>query len=282
MAGDPMNNVNLMTLALDTSNRLLPELRQKNMQKNAFDKSYPTMLDTPSITQVLDRNQPVPFQTTLIGDCQDGLPFLMDLNQPENGPVLVTGDPETGKTRQLQVMVETALRLYTPRQVQVAVITRWPGDWEDILLGSSRRKFCHAITNLFDRKFMELVMDLTGLAEDRRNGRRRGAQVLLVIDELTGINDLDYEVQVNLRWLLEYGPQSGIWPLVSLEASKTQDMLYWVDVFRTRLLGHMDSITLANDLAIYPGNRCTQLIPSLEFIAWMGSDWITYHLPVLK
>jgi hypothetical protein len=281
MAGLTMNSTNLMTLAVDTYNRLLPELRQKNMQKKVFEKHASAILDAPAIAQVLDQNQPFPYQTVLIGDCQDGLPFLLDLNQPENGPVLVTGDAETGKTRQLQVMVESALRLYNPRQVQVAVITRWPGDWEDILIGTARRKFCQTLTNLYDRQFTDLVMELTGLAEDRRNGRRRGAQVLLVIDDLVGINDLDYEVQVNLHWLFEYGPQSGIWPLVSLEASRTQDMLYWIDVFRTRLLGRIDSITLAGDLAIYPGNRCTQLVPSLEFTAWMGSDWITYNLPVL-
>ena len=276
-----MNGTNLFSLALETYNRLLPELREKiktEVQPQWMSRSN---INLALLSDVLERYQPLPFQTILIGDCQDGLPFLLDLNQPANGSLLVTGDPACGKTRQLQVMVESALQLYTPRQVQVAAITSRKADWESILETQERLRYCHALTPWYDREVTDLVMNLASLAEDRRNGRRRGAQVLLVIDDLSKIMDMDYEVQVNLHWLIESGPQSGIWPLVSLEASQSQEMKYWVDAFRTRLLGHIDSPTLSNDLAIYEGNRCSQLSPSTEFTVWMGNEWIIYDLPVL-
>jgi hypothetical protein len=277
-----MSNVNFYNLALETYNRLLPEINLKKAQQTKKVKSRQAIFDAPALLQVLQQSQPLPDKTIVIGWCPDGLPFLFDLNQPDNGSVLVTGDPEAGSTRQLQVMVESAVRLYSPRQVQVAVISAWHADWEAILTGIDRSKYCRSITNWYDRETFDLIADLVSLAEDRRNGRRCGAQVLLVIDGLNGIQDLDYTLQVNLHWLLEYGPQSGIWPVVSLDAGLSQDMKYWVDAFRTRLLGHINSQTLAQDLAIYDGNRCPQLVSSLEFTAWIGSEWITYLLPELN
>jgi len=276
-----MSEMNLLNLAVDTYNRLLPELRQKLNQERQTTWTRATALGTPRLSQMLEQIQPVPFQTIIIGDCQDGLPFLFDLTQPENGAVLVTGDANCGKTYQLQVMVESALRLYSPHQVQTAVITEHPEDWKAILASPSRSKYCHGIHSWHDRQTTNLVLELVSLAEDRRNGRRRGAQVLLVIDDLPGVLDWDYEVQVNLHWLLQYGPQSGVWPLVSIGASQAQEMHYWVDVFRTRLLGRIDSMTLANDLGLFEGNRCAQLNAPHEFIVWIGSDWITYDLPAL-
>ena len=275
-----MNGTDLYNLAFKTYTRLLPELREKlRPDVQEMDGPY---LNLPLLGDVLERYQPLPSQTLLIGDCDDGLPVLFDLNQPANGALLVTGDPACGKTRQLQVMVESAIRLNTPRQVQVASITSWKGDWEKILTSPDRLRYCHALVPWYDREVTNLIMELSSLAEDRRNGRRRGAQVLLVIVDLAKILDMDYEVQVNLHWLLEYGPQSGIWPIVSLEASQGQEMRYWVDAFRTRLLGHIDSPTLANDLAIYEGNRCAQLSSSTEFTVWMGNDWLIYSVPTLK
>jgi hypothetical protein len=266
---------------MNTYNRLLPELRLKHNFNQPSSWARNTALGTPSLVQLLEQIQPVPFQTILIGDCQDGLPFLFDLNQPENGPVLVTGDANCGKTYQLQVITESALQLYSPHQVQVAVISDHSGDWKAILSSAQRAKYCHGITTWHDRKSTNLVMDLSNLAEDRRNGRRRGSQVILIIDDLPGVMDWDYEAQVNLHWLLQYGPQSGIWPFVSVDASQAQEMHYWVDLFRTRLLGHIDSITLANDLAIYESNRCSQLNAPQEFTVYMGSDWVNFNLPVL-
>ena len=275
-----MNGTNLFNLAFETYTRLLPELREKLRFENPSGEMRE--LNLPQLSDILDRYFPLPYQTILVGGCQDGLPFLLDLAQPENGALLVTGDPACGKTRQLQVMVESAIQLYTPRQVQVAAITSWVGDWEGLFAGTDRSRYCQAITTWYDRDSTELLLNLTSLAEDRRYGRRRGAQVLLVIDDLSKIVNLDYEVQVSLHWLLEYGPQSGIWPIVGLEASQSQEMKYWVDTFRTRLLGHIDSPTLANDLAIFEGNRCAQLTASKEFTVWMGNDWIIYNVPVLE
>jgi hypothetical protein len=276
-----MNGTNLFNLALETYNRILPELREKIKPDNQSQALKRSGFNLPMVSDVLDHYRPLPFQTILIGDCKDGLPFLFDLNQPANGALLVTGDPACGKTRQLQVMVESALQLYTPRQLQVATIASWKEDWERILETPDRLRYCHSLTPWYDRDVSELILNLASLADDRRNGRRRGAQVLLVIDDLSKITEIDYEAQVNLHWLIESGPQSGIWPLVSLEANQSQEMKYWVDVFRTRLLGHIDSPTLANDLSIYEGNRCAQLSPSAEFTVWMGNDWIIYNLPVL-
>jgi len=86
---------------------------------------------TPTLEELIDGIQPVPPQTCVVGLCEDRIPFLLDLSQPETGSLLVTGDPACGKTAQLQLLVESVMQLNSPNEVKVGVLSRHPEDWTD-------------------------------------------------------------------------------------------------------------------------------------------------------
>lgn len=224
--------------------------------------------------------QACPFPTLLLGECADGLPFLVELRDPEMGAALICCEKGTGKTHQLQVMAESATRLNAPSDVQIGILTFKPDEWHNWERSSQHRKYLQGIYAWYDPWAEGLIQTLVDLAEARREGGRIGADVLFIVDDLNFIEELSYEAQVNLHWLLEYGSQSQIWVAGAINAHLAADFRYWVDPFRTRIIGRVIRAENAGILGLDPGIRSDAVEPG-SFRVWAGDEWRTYRLPLL-
>ncbi len=278
-----MADTSLMALALEAYQHLLPELKQKANTKASSGEAEPwnmtPLMRLPTVGQVLYSIKPVPYQSILIGACEDGLPFLLDLAQPASGPVLVTGDARCGKTRQLKVMVESALRLASPREIQIGVVTAHPEEWADLFDPYQGVKHSLGIYPWNHDSLSSLINSLAGLVEDRFTGRRNGPMVLLIIEDLSQVETLETSDQMTFHWLLENGAQVGVWPVASALAGQATSLPYWVDVFRTRLFGRIASPEVARQLAIYPDLEAGQLMAGSEFCTRLDNAWMSYWVP---
>jgi hypothetical protein len=274
-----MVNTTLVALAIETYQRLIPELNQTQIQPDPW--SLAPLMQLLSVGQTLHSIESAPYKSVLIGTCEDGVPFLLDLTQPSAGPLLVTGDQSSGKTRQLKVMVESALRLATPREIQIGVISDRLDEWSDLFDPYNRIKHSLGLYTWSGETLPNLIHSMTALAEDRLNGRRMGTSVLLIVEDLSRIEVLDYSEQMAFHWLLQNGAQVGIWVVASLRAEQAAEMPFWVDVFRTRLFGKIALPSLAQQLAIYEGIETGHLIPGFEFCTRLGKKWLSYWVPEL-
>jgi hypothetical protein len=232
-----------------------------------------------SVGAVLRRLHPAPYASLLVGLRMDGKPCFLDLNRPSRGPVLVTGDPACGKTRQLQVMVDSAVRLSLSHEIQVVVVSSHPAEWDGLFTAPAQVRHLLSLYGWYDPAAGDILVLLAKLAEERRNGQRVGAAVLLVLDDLAGVQAMDFEGQASLHNLLLEGPQDGVWPLASLDAKQAAQVPFWVDPFHTRLVGRIASPRLAQELSVYPESPAVQLAPGVEFSFHSGQGWITYQLP---
>jgi hypothetical protein len=196
------------------------------------------------------------------------------------GSILVSCDKGCGKTHQLQVMVDSAVRLNPPSSLQFGVLTLKPGEWQSWQSEPQRMKHLQGIYAWYDPWAESFIQTLVDLAEARRDGRRLGADVLIILDDLNFIEELSYEAQVNLYWLLEYGAQSGVWPIAAVNAHQAANFQYWVDTFRTRVIGRVTSEAHTKILALRSNPAVTDLEPGM-FSVWAGADWFTYRLPLL-
>jgi hypothetical protein len=235
---------------------------------------------TPAVGSLLRTIQPVPPRSLLLGQCVDGRPFLVQLGDPEMGSILVSCDKGGGKTHQLQVMVDSAVRLNAPSSLQFGVLTLKPGEWQAWQSEPLRMKHLQGIYAWYDPWAENFIQTLVDLAEARRDGGRLGADVLLILDDLNFIEELSYEAQVNLYWLLEYGAHSGVWPIAGVNAHQASDFRYWVDTFRTRVIGRVTNKASAEILALRSHPASADLEPGM-FSAWAGTDWRNYRLPLL-
>lgn len=260
--------------------KILPGLRARTNSGKKQMKTRGQQASLTTVNSLLASLGPVPQNAVLLGRCQDGLPFLMALGDPELGAILIGCEQGFGKTHHLQVLVDSAIQSHSPRNLQVVILTLNPAEWTRFADRNLSSKYLQGMAAWYDPQAEQLIAHLTELAESRRDGQRRGPDVLLALDDLPALQDLSWEAQVNLRWLLEYGAQSGIWVVATVNAGEASDLRYWIDTFRTRIVGQVGDAVAAEILTQQTDTALADLAPG-EFSAWTGKDWIRYSLPLL-
>ncbi|MFA7408360.1 MAG: hypothetical protein WCY93_11150 [Anaerolineaceae bacterium] len=216
----------------------------------------------------------------LLGECADGLPFIIELGDPFMGAALIGCERSMGKTHHLQVLAESAVKLNPPSALQIGVITFKPGEWQFWERKPGNKKYLQGIFAWYDPWAEGLIKNLAELAETRYDGAKTGAQVVLILDDLGFVEELSYEAQVNLRWLLEYGAQAGVFVVASINADQADRFRFWVEPFRTRIVGRITDEFAAETLTLRKNSAVDALEPGM-FRVWTGSDWRTYRLPLL-
>jgi len=275
-----MGTSNFLVNAVDTFPQALPGLRSRRNKRAKRRKASLRSTQAATVGSLLAAIQPLPEKTVLLGRCADSLPFLMDMEDPDLGAVLISGGRGCGKTHQLQVMVEAAIRTNRPHDLQITIISHNPSEWQ--LLRKDRRVDRHlqGIFAWYDPYLEDHIQHLTEMVEGRRERGMDGPANLVILDDLNFIETLKPEAQVNLRWLLEYGSQSRVWLVGALGASQAQALPFWVDVFRTQIFGWMRSEFSMDLPDLQSGLRAATLEPG-TFRTWAGGSWITYQLPLL-
>jgi hypothetical protein len=258
----------------------MPVWRRKAKDGSARSSGLGGQVNT--VSSLLDSIKPVPDRSVLLGRCKDHLPFLMEFGDPNLGAILIGSEMGHGKTHQLQVMVDSAIRTHPAHKLQVAILTLNTEEWPHFAKPSSEGKYLQGLYAWYDPEAERLIASLIELAENRREASRTSADadVLFILDDLTAVTDLSCEAQVNLRWLLEYGAQSGIWVIATVDARQADSLRYWIDPFRTRILGKVQEPEQTGILAARKDVFTSDLSPA-EFKVWTGDSWLKYTLPLL-
>lgn len=271
---------NLVVKAVDTFPQAMPRLVSQKKQKPKVSFTNKKSFSAMTVGELLSSTQTLPEKSLLLGRCADGLPFFMSIDDPEMGSILISGARGCGKTHQLQVIVDAAIRTNRPHELQITVITHNPSEWRLLQDAYQSEKYLQGVYAWYDPNVGDHIQHLTEVVEARREGEYDGPVNLVILDDLNFVETLPCEAQVNLRWLLEYGSQSNFWMVGALNASLVQRLPFWLEVFRTRLFGWMQD-EIKHGL---PGQQHGLHPDTLEpgtFRAWTGGSWITYQLPLL-
>jgi len=258
----------------------LPQILRRTRRDIFISPKVKGSTNAVTVGKLVSTLEPVPNRSILLGECKDGLPFLMQLVDPVMGAILVGGDTGCGKTHQLQVMVDSAMRLNPPHELQVSILTHKPDEWRSFWGKKRQEKYLYQLKAWYEPSAEDLIEGLLCLAEARREGKQQGVSILFILDDFNFVEDLSYAAQVKLHWLLTYGAQSGIWIAAGIKANYATKFRYWIDNFRTRIIG----MTAVSDAVEILANRRDHVEVSLNhgfFKIWTGSDWLTYHLPLL-
>jgi len=257
-----------------------PALSKRRKDPITKAAKKPLVINGITVGSILRNFQPKLSNAVLMGQCSDGLPFLMELADPEIGAVLIGCEAGCGKTHQLQVMVDSALETNTPHELQVFILTKNTAEWDRLEQHPRYQKFIQGIHAWYDPRAEEMIRTLTELAEARRESSTHHPAVLFILDDLNCVEDLSIEAQVNLHWLLAYGAQSDVWIISTINAGLVAANRYWVDVCRTRVLGKVVSSDVAETLSMRSDAQVSGMEPG-EFKVWIGTHWLSYRLPLL-
>ena len=249
----------------------LAALTELKLEQTPTSHSQPTPV-APNLGGVLAEIGPLPRGALFLGIASDGLPVLLNLHDPLPGPMLVVGDAGAGKTALLQFLARSISQTYTEQDIQYGVITDQPHDWEGMEKTPHRVGIFptnHATTHDF-------IKSLVSWAHANKSAQQ---SVVVLIDNLEAVAKLDMETVQNLRWLLLRGPSRRVWPIIAMNAERYGQVISWIEIFRTRVFGHIANPQTAESLGGDKTSALDQLEAGMQFALRENGSWLRFWLP---
>ena len=260
-----MTEINRYALMMEAMAELKPELDAERARQV---KATPAL---PSLNEVLADYGTMPPEALFLGVALDGLPVLLNLHDPVPGPLLITADAGAGKTALLQTVALAAARMHQPDDVQFGVLTNHLDEWN----GMEAIPNNVGIFPLYNQSAEDFILSLASWAHGNKTSQQ---SVLLLLDDLEAALNLDFDARQNLRWLLLRGPARRVWPIITLNPNRMENILPWLDAFRTRVFG-----TMQNQKQIHQLDAVSAELESLHsgshFTLQEGDHWLRFWLP---
>jgi hypothetical protein len=260
-----MDNINPSTQIIDTLDELVEE-------KQVYHASLTPSTDQPTLESVIADASPLPSEALLLGLAEDGLPVLLNLNDPIPGPILIAADQTSGKTKLLQMIARAVELLRSPSEIQYGVITSYPEEWA----GLEQNQINAGVYSAQQDNTQEFLQSLFDWAH---NNKGNNQSILLFIDDLESMKSMDPQTEQNLRWLLLRGPSRRIWPIVTVNAHNSRNMESWLSFFRTRLFGRIEDAQDSNFIAGSSSETLKDLTSGSQFAMREGNKWLKFLSP---
>ena len=263
-----MTEINRYALMMEALNDLKQEMDSTRQTQPTRTQRRQTQ---PSLSDVLAGYSPMPPAALFLGVAADDLPVLLNLHDPIPGPILITADPGTGKTSLLQMVALAAGVMHQPEDLQFGVLTNHPGEWSGIE-GVPNNV---GIFSLYSQSAEDFILSLASWAHDNKTSQQ---SVLLLLDDLEAASNLDFDARQNLRWLLLRGPARRVWPIVTLNPNRMENILPWLDAFHTRIFGTMQNPRHIKQLDAVSA-ELGSLNSESDFTLREGDSWLRFWIP---
>jgi len=226
----------------------------------------------PTLSEILEEIGPIPREALLLGVASDGLPILLNLYDPHPGPILVIGDAGAGKTGFLQNVARSAIQTHNANDLQYGVITNHTAEWEIV----EETPHSVGVFPVDHTNAQDLIRSLASWAHTNKNTRQ---SVLLLVDDLEQVARLESDVVQSFRWLLLRGPSRRVWPIITLSTEKYEQVLSWLQNFRTRVFGRIMDQQAAKALGGDKTSALNQLEARIQFSLPENGNWLRFWLP---
>jgi GTPase SAR1 family protein len=266
-----------LEVGLNILGKLQAEINPVSIKQSVVHKTRDVLrnlqVQTPTLAEVLDELGDLPPFTVVIGLAEDGLPILLNLEEPETGALLVVGDPLCGKTSLLNMFIRSACTTNPPRSLRFCCISTRPEEF----YSHKTLPHCYKIVSAYSEDALKTIEELVGIAEQRKYGRYGDEAIILVIDDLPGtIEQIGVDGMNLLRWLVEHGAYSKIWTTASLDTSQTGRLEDgFTNSFPTWILGKIDAGKVGSNLARDKVRPAARLIPGAQFCTY-SEEWIRF------
>lgn len=243
-------------------------------EEDAADRT-PPQLGAARLSTVLDEFGQLPQGALFLGVAYDGLPILLNLNDPTPGPILVLGDQGSGKQKLLQLVAAGIEEIHPPQEVQFGVISSKPKEWRKF----EENRNCMGIFPSYENSADDFIRSLADWAHHNRREKRFA---LLLIDGLESVLKMNDDVQQSLRWLLLRGPNRRVWTLSTLDVARRGSVLPWMESFRTKLFGSVKHLRSAEAIVPMRGADLHLLEPDKDFVLYENRQWVKFWVPSLN
>lgn len=235
-----------------------------------------------NLRRLFEEHDDLPAQSVILGVGSDGFPILLDLNDPTAGAVVIIGDEREEQINLLRTLVASVAMRNSPRSVQILIVTVEPQPWNEWVNAQGYERFCLGIEGVDDVDALrDWILRLGDWTEQRRLGQRSGPPVLVVMDTLSFMPRLAYDVRLNFEWMAKEGPPAQIWPVaaISTELAQLLNSRRMLRAFQTRILGYAADPSFYVQMAGLSEQEAAGFIRPGRFTLRLGENWLEFNLP---
>jgi len=245
---------------------------QDGRQELAGEAGWPPALET-----LIQQCAPLPTDSIILGICDDGLPFVLDVTNPAPGALVILSDADAGQRRLLNAILASAALLNSEEELVFNLLVNDPEEFQNL----AQFGHCHNVIPIDGNSSDELaavIRELAVITEARRRSRPVPPAVILAIDDLARcLQIIDDETFAQLYWLVKHGPRSRVWTIASLDALQARKIEpRLLASFRTRLIGSIEDADLGQYLT---GGENLEIEPSVDanqFYVPYGNSWVRF------
>lgn len=230
----------------------------------------------PSLEEVLASQADLPALSLLLGLGEDGLPLVLDLEDPDASAFLIASDDGFDNTALLHSIVTAALKGNHPNDLLVHLISPHADD----LLNFHHQPHFRLSYTPFHPGTPIVIEELVNLVVSRQGDTVPGSCQILGIDGLDLLwQALPPQARLNMDWLIRNGPAAGLWVIATVESTYLADSLTSaISLFPSRILGQVSQPNLARYLSGLGRSYLADLIPGQEFLLLTGIQAITLQM----
>jgi hypothetical protein len=245
--------------------------------KEKFQELPVAAYELPTLEALLEGAGELTPYSIVLGICEDGLPFLLDLTNPAPGALLLAADKLSGKTRLLKSILASATYLNSPDEAAFYLVAQFPEQYTDL----EQTDHCQGLHAANDKTALgELIEELAQMVEERKHSGPYGPAIILAIDDLhTLLQNIDEQTFTRLYWLIRHGPRSRLWTFAAFSTERAEQIdERFLAAFRTRLIGKIDDRKLAAAVSGDARLNTRRLEKGFEFCVPYGDDWTHFWI----
>ncbi len=219
--------------------------------------------DRPSLEEVLASQHGLPPFSLMLGLCDDRLPLVLDLTDASSGAFLIAADNGFDNTTLVHSILSAALKVNSKDEVNLHLISPHADD----LLYFHRQPSFKISYEPFRPEVAIVLEEMVNLVVERRRSRKITPVHLFAIDGLDLLwQALGPQARIHLDWLIEHGPQAGLWVFASIESTYiSSSIVPTLDRFPSRVLGHISQPNVARYLSGLSRSYLDDLVAGAQY-----------------
>ena len=232
--------------------------------------------DLPSLEDVLTQQAGFPPISLLLGLSDDGLPIVLDLDNPETGSFLIASDSGFDNSTLLQNLTLAALKGNHPYDLHVHIVS--PN--EKHLRNFLSEPNCRIGYQPVDPEVPIVLEEMVNLVISRQHDPQPGTSHIFTIDGLDLLwQSLDPQSKLRLDWLIRNGPTAGFRIIATLDTSQlAQPAARTIDLFPSRIVGPINHENAARFFSGFNRRFLARLSPGREFLLITGDQVINLQM----
>jgi hypothetical protein len=230
-----------------------------------------------SLEKYFESQNLIPAYSIFLGLCDDGVPLILDLTDSNTGSFLIAGDNDASNYKVLSSLLTSAYCFNSPKEINIHLISHHLDDYSR-LLKTPHLNLCLKPDQIETSIAFE---EFANLGKQRKNGDSFTPYHLIAVDRLDVLLQSAYPAnQKLLTWLIENGPDLGMYVIATIESSQITPRLFpLLNCFPSRILNEISNSSMARYLSGMRDPNLSDLVPGLSAVVFSGNRQNRIRIP---